>query len=97
MITAAVEGIGVALVPSYSVLSELERMLLVQLFPDIQIPEDRFRIYQKNARAPLEKHRALVAYLQSINPVEFGSDTRQVQRRRTRRTRQVGTEDFEGR
>lgn len=74
MITAAVEAIGVALVPSYSVLPELERKLLVQLFPHIELPEDRFRIYQKKTKAALEKHRALVAYLQSINPAEFGSE-----------------------
>lgn len=76
MITAAVEGVGVCLVPSYSVLSELERRLLVQLFPHIELPEDRFRIYQKKAKAMLEKHRGLIAYLQSINPVEFGSERR---------------------
>jgi DNA-binding transcriptional LysR family regulator len=75
MITAAIEGIGVALVPSYSVLPELERRLLVQLFPHLELPEDRFRIYQKKAKSSLAKHRALVAYLQSIKPSEFGPDT----------------------
>lgn len=74
MITAAVEGIGVALVPSYSVLPELERRLLVQLFSRLDLPEDRFRIYQKKAKASLAKHRALVTYLQSINPSEFRPD-----------------------
>jgi LysR family transcriptional regulator, glycine cleavage system transcriptional activator len=78
MITAAVEGIGVALVPSYSVIPELEGKRLVQLFPHIELPEDRFRIYQKKTRAALEKHRKLVAYLQSINPAEFGSEVDRV-------------------
>jgi DNA-binding transcriptional LysR family regulator len=73
MITAAVESIGVALVPSYSVLAEVESGLLVQLFPTIRLPEDQFRIYQKKTRSTLERHRRLVAYLQSINPGEFGS------------------------
>ncbi|MFO7693860.1 MAG: LysR family transcriptional regulator, partial [Vicinamibacterales bacterium] len=74
MITAAVEGIGVALVPSYSVLPELEHRLLVQLFSRLDLPEDRFRIYQKKAKSSLAKHRALVTYLQSINPSEFRPD-----------------------
>ena len=73
MITAAVAGIGVALLPSYSVMMELERNQLVQLFPAIALPEDRFRIYQKRSKAALEKHRKLVTYLQSISPAEFGS------------------------
>lgn len=72
MINAAVEGLGVALVPSYTIVAEVERGALVQLFPSIQIQEDRFRIYQKRAKATIEKHRRLLAYLQSIHPSEFG-------------------------
>jgi hypothetical protein len=58
----------------------MERELLVQLFPHLVLPEDRFRIYQKKVKASLEKHRALIAHLQSINPAEFGSDVHRGQR-----------------
>jgi DNA-binding transcriptional LysR family regulator len=76
MISAAGAGMGVALVPSYSVRTEVERGLLVQLFPHIGLPEDRFRIYQKKVRAALDRHRRLVAFLQSVEPSEFGLERR---------------------
>ncbi len=76
MISGALAGIGVALVPSYSVRMEVEQGLLVQLFPRIQLPEDRFCIYQTTAKATLDRHRRLVAYLQSVDPAEFGLDRR---------------------
>jgi DNA-binding transcriptional LysR family regulator len=73
MITAAANGLGVALVPRYSVLGELRGGALVQLFPRIKIAEDRFYVYIKERRAELKKHRLLVAYLKSIRPSEFGA------------------------
>jgi DNA-binding transcriptional LysR family regulator len=73
MIHAAVAGMGVLLVPRYSVLEELKRRDLVTLFPGIRPAEDHFSIYQKKVKAPLEKHRLLTGYLQSLSPAEFGS------------------------
>jgi DNA-binding transcriptional LysR family regulator len=73
MINAAVEGLGVLIVPQYSVLDELARKDLVPLFPAIRPAEDRFAIYQKKAKAGLERHRLLTAYLQTLHPSEFGS------------------------
>lgn len=73
MIHAAVEGMGVLLVPRYSVLEELERGDLVALFPAIRPAEDRFSIYQKKVKAGQEKQKLLTRYLQSLSPAEFGS------------------------
>lgn len=73
MIHAAAEGMGVLLVPRYSVLEELERGDLVALFPAIRPAEDRFSIYQKKVKAGQEKQRLLTRYLQGLSPAEFGS------------------------
>jgi len=73
MIHAAVEGMGVLLVPRYAVLEELRRGELLALFPDIRPTEDRFSIYQKKVKAGQEKLRLLTSYLQGLSPAEFGS------------------------
>ncbi len=73
MINAAVEGLGILIVPQYAVLDELARGELVPLFPAIRPAEDRFAVYQKRAKAGLERHRLLTAYLQTLHPSEFGS------------------------
>jgi DNA-binding transcriptional LysR family regulator len=76
MIAGARAGIGIALVPSYTVYKEVKRGFLVRLFPDLKLPEDRFRIFQKRSREGLERHRRLVDYLQSVDPRRFGLDAR---------------------
>jgi len=73
MIHAAIEGMGVLLVPRYSVLEELRRGALEALFPAICPAEDRFSIYQKKVKAGHEKQKVLTKYLQSLSPAEFGS------------------------
>jgi DNA-binding transcriptional LysR family regulator len=73
MIHAAVAGMGVLLVPKYSVLEELSRRDLVAIFPAIRPAEDHFSIYQKKVKAGQEKQQLLTHYLQSLSPVEFGS------------------------
>jgi DNA-binding transcriptional LysR family regulator len=76
MVHAAVHGLGVVLAPKYSVLGEIERGALIQLFPSIRSTEDRFYrffLYQKVNKASLAKHRQLTKFLQTIDPAEFGS------------------------
>jgi len=73
MITAATSGLGVAMVPRYSVLAEIADGTLVRLFPKVEIAQDCFYVYQKERRAGLRKHRLLADYLQSIRPSEFGA------------------------
>lgn len=71
-IVAATRGLGVALVPRYSVLAELESGELVSLFPKLRILEDRFCIYQKRAKEGLERNRLLTEFLKAMTPAEFG-------------------------
>jgi DNA-binding transcriptional LysR family regulator len=73
LITAAVNGLGVLIAPSYSLQGELERGALVSLFPSIRPLEDRFWLYQKATKARLAKHRLLKAYLVDLNPAELGA------------------------
>ncbi len=73
MINAAIAGMGALLVPTYSVLQELERGELVPLLPAIRPVEDRFYIYQKKSKAGLLRQRSLTQFLQGISPLEFGS------------------------
>ncbi|HWQ09546.1 MAG TPA: LysR family transcriptional regulator [Holophaga sp.] len=73
MVNAAVHGLGVALVPQYCVLEELETGRLVSLFPAIRPLEDRFCLYQKRAHADRGKQRLLTAFLQALKPEEFGA------------------------
>lgn len=76
MVHAAVHGLGVVLAPQYSVQSEIDRGELIQLFPSIRTTEDRFYrffLYQKANKANLEKHRRLVAFIQTIRMSELDS------------------------
>ena len=72
MITAAANGMGVLIAPSYSLQGDLERGALVPLFPSIRPLEDRFSLYQKASKAGLAKHRLLKEYLVALEPSEFG-------------------------
>lgn len=75
MVHAAVHGLGVVLAPQYSVQGEIDRGELIQLFPSIRTTEDRFYrffLYQKTNKANLEKHRRLVAFIQTIQMSELG-------------------------
>ena len=72
MINAAVEGLGVALLPRFTILDELARGKLRALFPGLKLLEDRFGIYQKRARAGREKNRLLTRFLTGMKVDEFG-------------------------
>jgi DNA-binding transcriptional LysR family regulator len=72
IINAAAEGLGIALLPKYSIVEELRRRSLVNLFPGISVREDEFSIYQKKRKASLEAHRHFVDYMTRLHPEEFG-------------------------
>jgi DNA-binding transcriptional LysR family regulator len=72
IINAAMDGIGVGLVPRYTVLREIASGALVALFPGVDLLEDQFRIFQKRWRARREENRAVVAYLQGLDAGEYG-------------------------
>jgi LysR family transcriptional regulator, glycine cleavage system transcriptional activator len=71
MIAAAENGIGVALVPKYSVIGQLQKGSLIQLFPHIHLLEDQFSIYQKETRAKLKRHTLVTDYLKTLRPQEL--------------------------
>ncbi|MBI5239033.1 MAG: LysR family transcriptional regulator [Elusimicrobia bacterium] len=72
MINAAAEGLGVALIPKYAVLDDLERGRLRVLFPGLKLLEDRFCVYQKRARAGRAKNRLVTRFLTGMKVDEFG-------------------------
>ncbi len=63
IINAALDGMGVGLVPMYTVLRALADGTLVALFPDLELLEDRFCIYQKRSRADREKNQRVTRFL----------------------------------
>jgi DNA-binding transcriptional LysR family regulator len=71
MISAACEGLGVALVPRYSVARELATGCLTELFGGLSFPEDRFCIYQKSSWAKREKNHRLAEFLRRLSMEEF--------------------------
>lgn len=73
MITAAVDGMGVLLAPSYSLQQELAQGALVPLLPALRPREDRFCLYQLASKAGLARHRLLKTYLMGLAPAEFGA------------------------
>jgi DNA-binding transcriptional LysR family regulator len=66
IINAAIESLGVGFVPKYCVMKELKAGALKNVFPHLELLEDRFAVYQKSKRAGLERHRLLVQYLSGI-------------------------------
>lgn len=72
IINAALAGLGVGLVPSYTVLRELADGRLVALFPGLELLEDRFRVVCKRRRAEDPAIRALVDFLLALEPGELG-------------------------
>ena len=70
IINATVAGLGVGLAPSYTVLAELEEGRLVELFPDLSLLEDRFRIVCKHSR----RHQpAIVALSEFLRAMDLGA------------------------
>ena len=72
MINAAVEGLGVALLPRFTILDELAAEKLHVLFPRLKLLEDRFCLYQKRSRAGREKNRLITRFLTGMKVDEFG-------------------------
>lgn len=76
IINATQEGLGVAFLPKYTVLGEIERRSLVVLFPELKLLEDRFAVYQKRSLATREKNRLMTGYLLGLQLDEYGDSIR---------------------
>ncbi len=72
IINAAKAGLGVGLVPTYTVLRELEDGRLRALFPDRELLEDRFRIVCRHNRQDWPPVVALRDFLLSLDSGELG-------------------------
>jgi len=73
LINGAIAGLGMSLVPKYTVVRELEEKSLQDAFPEIKPLADRFCIYIKKEKRTLQKNQLLINYLRGISPVEFRS------------------------
>jgi len=65
LINAALNGMGVAMVPRYTVLEALAAGTLLELFTDVAIREDKFQVFIKTEKRKMEKNRLLIDYFQS--------------------------------
>jgi len=82
IIHAAQEGLGVGLVPKYTVLEDLARGTLKVLFPEVPLLEDRFFIFQLATREGREDNRRVTEYLRNLDASEFGDAIKGVGGRR---------------
>ncbi len=71
LVTAAVHGLGVGLVPRYTVLGELESGALVALFEDLPLLADRFSVVQLGARSERPVNQALTEWLMGLDAGEL--------------------------
>lgn len=72
IIHAAVDGLGVGLVPSYAVAREVAARDLVVLFPTLHLLEDRFCVYEVKRRVPREGNRLVREWLHGLDFSPFG-------------------------
>jgi DNA-binding transcriptional LysR family regulator len=74
IINGAVSGLGIGFVPKYTVLKELAEHVLIDPFPHIKPGADHFNIFIKQEKLAFKKNKALVDYLGTFKPSEFGVD-----------------------
>lgn len=60
LINAALQGVGITIVPRYTVLKELENNILVELFTEVKLRKDKFRIYIKTEKHKLLKNKEII-------------------------------------
>lgn len=75
LINGAINGLGVSLVPKYTVINELKDKTLVNPFPNLKPATDDFCIYIKSKKMNIRKNKILIDYLTDIKPLEFGSSS----------------------
>jgi DNA-binding transcriptional LysR family regulator len=73
LINGAINGLGVSLVPKYTVITELKEGILIDPFPRLKPATDDFNIFIKTKKMTIKKNKILIDYLTSIKPYEFGS------------------------
>lgn len=66
IINAALAGIGVGFVPKYTVLKELERGRLRELFPETEVLNDQISIYTKRRNFEKQVFKDLTTHIKSL-------------------------------
>ncbi len=66
IIHAAQESLGVGFVPRYTILKELEKGLLVELFPQTEVLNDHINIYLKERNFDKKPFKELISHIKSI-------------------------------
>jgi len=66
IINGALESMGVGFVPKYTVLRELERGTLVELFPETGVLNDQINIYLKKRNHGKKAFRDLIEHIKSL-------------------------------
>jgi DNA-binding transcriptional LysR family regulator len=72
IIHAALLGLGLGLVPKYTVIEELKSGRLMSLFSELPLLEDKFAIYEHRALAGRPATQLVSRFLQSLDASEFG-------------------------
>ncbi|WP_161626910.1 LysR family transcriptional regulator [Desulfospira joergensenii] len=66
IINAALESLGVGFVPRYTVLKELEKGLLLELFPETGVLNDQINIYLKKRNFEKQVFKDLINHIKSL-------------------------------
>ncbi|HCY88048.1 MAG TPA: hypothetical protein DHV36_23125 [Desulfobacteraceae bacterium] len=66
IINAALAGIGVGFVPRYTVLKELEKGLLTELFAETEVLNDQINIYLKRRNFEKQVFKDLIGHIKSL-------------------------------
>ena len=70
LINGAISGLGIAFVPTYSVMVELANKTLEDPFPQITPAADEFSVYIKKERLTFKKNQLFVDYLSQLAPLK---------------------------
>ncbi|MCG8565637.1 MAG: LysR family transcriptional regulator [Desulfobacterales bacterium] len=66
MISGALEGMGVAFVPRYTVLGEIQANALEVLFPELDLANDQINIYIKPRHVEMDRFQLLIQHLKQM-------------------------------
>ena len=66
IINAALASLGVGFVPRYTILKELEKRLLVELFSETEVRNDQINIYVKRRNFEKQAFKDVISHIKSI-------------------------------
>ena len=75
LINGAISGLGIAFVPKYTVIRELEKGILSDPFPWISPKADHFNIFIKKEKKEFKRNQELIRFLTQLDPWEFDTQS----------------------